>query len=480
MKNFKYIWVVGIIVTLAIIIIPVVIFLPKGAQAHDNPWANVPVHKPHTDHTDIIQGPLESGSDVTATCMQCHEDAAFEIMQTTHWTWESEPVEVPWRDEPVTIGKKNQINNFCIGTQGNEQKCMSCHIGYGWEDENFDFANAENVDCLACHADMNLYSKSEYGYPTEGVDLLAAAQSVRNPTRDNCGACHFDGGGGNGVKHGDLDEHLYNPDSNLDVHMGSMDFLCTDCHQTDDHQIQGRMLADNYTIEPEEQVACTDCHSDQLHEDARINVHLKSVACQTCHIPSIGVKDPTKVFWDWSTAGQDQPEDHLTYLKIKGSFVYESNFVPTYEWFNGDMEYRYLLGDKIDPTQPTMINLPAGDINDPEAKIFPFKVHVAMQPYDTVNNYLLQPLTAREDGFWTTFDWPSALELGSEEAGLDYSGEFGFAETWMYWPSTHLVTPAEKALTCNYCHGPEGRMDWEALGYHGDPVDWGGRFRTNE
>ena len=235
---------------------------------------------------------------------------------------------------------------------------MSCHIGYGWEDENFDFENSENVDCLACHADMNLYSKGEYGYPTEGIDLLVAAQSVRNPTRDNCGACHFDGGGGNGVKHGDLDEHLYNPDSNLDVHMGSMDFLCTDCHQTDDHQIQGRMLADNYTINPEEQVACTDCHSDQLHEDERINVHLKSVACQTCHIPSIGVKDPTKVFWDWSTAGQDQPEDHLTYLKIKGSFVYESNFIPTYDWFNGDMEYRYLLGDQIDP-DPTYDDQPA-------------------------------------------------------------------------------------------------------------------------
>ena len=122
MKNFKYIWVVGMIITLAIIIIPVVIFLPKAAQAQDDPWASVPVHKPHTDHTDIIQGTFETGTEVTKACLQCHEDAAFEVMQTTHWTWESEPVDVPWRDEPVTIGKKNQINNFCIGTQGNEQE----------------------------------------------------------------------------------------------------------------------------------------------------------------------------------------------------------------------------------------------------------------------------------------------------------------------------------------------------------------------
>ena len=45
----------------------------------------------------------------------------------------SKPFDVPWRDQPVTIGKINQINNFCIGSQGNENKCMSCHAGYGWE-----------------------------------------------------------------------------------------------------------------------------------------------------------------------------------------------------------------------------------------------------------------------------------------------------------------------------------------------------------
>ena len=65
------------------------------------------------------------------------------------------------------------------------------------------------------------------------MDLLAAAQSVRAPTREECGKCHFDGGGGNGVKHGDLDESLYFPSENLDVHMGRLNFLCTDCHQTD-------------------------------------------------------------------------------------------------------------------------------------------------------------------------------------------------------------------------------------------------------
>ncbi len=140
---------------------------------------------------------------------------------------------------------------------------MSCHAGYGWEEgKQAEQSNPENVDCLACHADTGAYGKGLYGNPAEGVDLLAAAKCVRAPTRENCGKCHFDGGGGNGVKHGDLDESLYFPSENYDVHMGGdLNMQCTDCHQTTDHQILGRMIADNYTIDPKEQVSCEQCHA---------------------------------------------------------------------------------------------------------------------------------------------------------------------------------------------------------------------------
>jgi hypothetical protein len=185
------------------------------------------------------------------------------------------------------------------------------------------------------------------------------------------------------------------------------------------------------------------------------------------------------MYWDWSTAGSDEIEESLhSYLKIKGSFVYEANFTPEYHWYNGTAS-RYILGDPINPTQITPVNSPGGDITDSSAKIWPFKVHRAKQPYDARNNYLLQPKTVGEGGFWTEFDWDQALRLGSDVIGLDYSGEYGFAETSMYWPTTHLVKPAEDTLTCDNCHGPEGRMDWEALGYYGDPMNWGGRFRSN-
>ena len=481
MKKLFPFWTLGLLGIVIVILVPVLYFLPRADRTSTNPVDYLPEKPVHVDHADIVKGEFKTGQDVTRLCLECHPDAATDVMKTTHWTWESKAFNLPWRDAPVTIGKINQINNFCIGSQGNENKCMSCHAGYGWEQGRaIALANPENVDCLACHADTGAYGKGTFGNPAQGVDLLAAARSVRAPTRENCGKCHFDGGGGNGVKHGDLDESLYFPTTNNDVHMGSkLDMQCTSCHWTNDHQILGRMLADNYTIDPKEQVSCEQCHVNQQHKDERINTHLAAVACQTCHIPALALEDPTKISWDWSQAGQEGRVDHhFTYLKIKGEFVYDKNFAPTYLWFNGNNEYRYLLGDKIDPNGVTYINRPAGGISDPGAKIFPFKLHIARQPYDVVNNYLLQPITSGENGFWTTFDWNSAFELAAPVTGLEYSGQYGFAETHMYWPTTHMVQPAQNALRCESCHGESGRLDWEALGYPGDPIEWGGRETT--
>ena len=477
MRNFKYIWVVGLLATLAIIAVPLIIFLPRAAQADaNNPWEMVPVREPETNHTPLMPGPYETGMQVTERCLECHEEAAFEVMDTVHWTWLGDPVQVPGRPEPVEIGKKNSLNNFCIGIQSNWEGCTSCHAGYGWDSADFDFSDTGRVDCLVCHDGTGSYVKGSAGYPLEGVDLAYVAQNVSMPNRETCGGCHFDGGGGNAVKHGDLDEHLINPSEDIDVHMGANDFLCTDCHRAQDHVISGRSITVSLNTE-EGQVACRDCHNEDLHEDERLNAHTDSVACQTCHLPVGAIKDPTKMFWDWSTAGQDRPEDPHEYLKIKGSFVYEEDFVPEYYWYNG-IQDRYLMGDPFDPSEPLIMNPLEGSINDPAARIMPFKVHRAKQPYDTVYDYLLQPKTVGEGGFWMDFDWDQALRLGSEVVGLDYSGEYGFAETWMYWPLTHMIAPSKDALQCEACHGGEGRLDWTALGYPGDPIEWGGRFST--
>lgn len=468
----KYIWVVGLIVTLLVVAVPVALVLGEDDELPTDPWAGVPEHVPPVDHSSLLSGPFTTGEEVTRACLECHEEAGQEMLESVHFTWESEPVMLPGRNEAVTIGKKNQINNFCIGIQGNWASCTSCHAGYGWEDANFDFTAQEKVDCLVCHDQSGLYVKGTAGRPVEGVDLLAAAQSVSTPSRQNCGTCHFNGGGGEGVKHGDLDRSLINPTAEVDVHMGRHDMQCVDCHHTDDHQIPGHLIS----VSANEQVllACTDCHDADGHDDARINDHVDAVACQTCHIPAGAVRDGTKMYWDWSTAGQDIVEDPHVYLKIKGSFVYETDFTPDYAWFNGSAD-RYILGDAIDPAEVTVLNQPLGSIDDPTAKIWPFKIHRARQIYDPVYDILLQPVTSGEGGYWTEFNWDQAARLGSEIAGIPYSGEYGWADTSMYWTLSHMVVPSDQALQCSDCHGEGGRMDWEALGYYGDPMVWGGR-----
>ncbi len=441
----------------------------------DTPRDQMPRAQAHLDHGPLITGPLNSGSEVTAACLVCHPSAARDVMQTSHWTWAGHKIDRPEQSEPLYVGKRNLINNFCIHAGPNMEKCASCHAGYGWADDNFDFRVETNVDCLVCHDQTNTYQKGLAGQPEKGVDLVAVAQSVGRPTRTNCGQCHFKGGGGDAVKHGDLDGTMYFPQARIDVHMGQHELQCVDCHRTQNHQIPGCGMALSH--EETLRVNCTDCHRETPHGNQRLDFHTASVACQTCHIPRMAIDTATKMSWDWSTAGDgSRGEDPHVYLKSKGSFHYAQNVRPEYYWFNGRAE-RYLTGDKIDPRRVVQINRPLGDASDPAAKIWPFKVHRGKQVYDPVHLHLLTPRTWGPGGYWTDFDWDQACRLGAKSTGLEYSGQFDFVETEMYWPLSHMVQASEKALQCIDCHGPRGVMDWQQLGYEGDPAYRGTRHR---
>ncbi len=468
-KHAKTRWTLGILTG--------VLLLAGGTaalRARTKAHARAPFEKrirAHFDHAAVITEKFESPQAVTRNCLSCHPKSA-EVMHTSHFTWLGEEVRIG-NHAPTRIGKKNLINNFCIATAGNEVSCMKCHAGYGWADQKFDFGNAENVDCLVCHEHAGTYVKGQAGMPAKGVDLTAAARSVGTPSRDNCLGCHAYGGGGQAVKHGDLDSSLNHPTDEDDVHMSRLGFLCVDCHTTEDHKIRGRAFS--VSVGGSHGIACSDCHATPKHQDARIDTHLATLACQSCHIPSFAKKLPTKAYWDWSKAGDSsRKDDPHHYLKIKGEFQYEQDTVPEYRWFDETVD-RYLAGDRIDPTKVTSINPPRGGIGDKKSRIWPFKVHRARQPYDAENLYLLAPLTGGKDGYWTRFDWDDAFRKGAAFSGLAYSGKYAFAETEMYWPITHMVTPKEKALGCTECHGDSRRMDWQALGYAGDPMKTGGR-----
>ncbi len=453
------------------------------------------------DAHKVITGPFATPMDVTKKCLECHADAAMEVMKTSHWTWSSEQ-EIVGKKGKVKLGKKNAINNFCIAVDSNWTRCTGCHVGYGWKDANFDFNDKTRVDCLICHETTGKYKKAHLGgagmplgftgkpeLDEKPVDLVASAQSVGKTTRQNCVVCHGYGGGDNNVKHGDIDSSVVNPTKAIDFHMGtdSLNFQCSECHTTQKHNIKGNAMI--VTPGGKNHVECTQCHDAKPHKSERLNKHTAAVACQTCHIPTFAKAMPTKLEWDWSTAGQDiKVEDQVFgaekrhgYDKKKGHFKWGKDVQPVYKWYNGNAS-AYMLGDKMNPAKVTELNAPAGSIKDKNAKIYPFKVHAGKQVYDKQYNYFLNfkvwP-TGKEDkdAYWKNFDWDRAIKAGVEASGLKYSGSYGFAPTVMYWRINHMVAPAKDALGCTDCHDKNGRFDWKALGYKGDPMDVKGAAR---
>ncbi len=463
----------SLLAAISVIILLLSIFPARGNKGH-NPWKKINKKRNHLDHTPFFKGKkFNNGQEVTRACLECHGNAAKEVMKTVHFKFTGDPVDIPGKKGKFEIGKRNLINNFCIGIRGNWSSCTKCHAGYGWKDASFDFNKEENVDCLVCHDWSGTYIKDKAGIPAKKVNLTTVAQKVGYPKRDNCSVCHINGGGGMGVKHGDLDISLINASPNVDVHMGKHNMLCIDCHRAKNHRIMG--TAFSVSVNHKNGFGCMDCHQGHVHTNNDITPHEKTLACETCHIPKIAKRAPTKTHWDWSKAGNNMRKNDVhRYLKIKGEFVYNQNINPEYRWFNMEMK-RYLLGDKIDPGKVTDINTPQGRISDWNSRIFPFKIHRAIQPYDRGNNYLLSPVTSGKGGFWHEFNWDKAFRLGEKATGLKYSGKYGFTRTDMYWPIEHMVTPRSQALTCDNCHENGSRIDWKALGYPGDPMNEGGR-----
>lgn len=450
------------------------------------------------DHSKFenLQGPFESGPQVTRACLSCHTEAGRHFMQSIHWTWEYKHPETG-----QTLGKKTLINTFCTNARGNEGMCAQCHAGYGWSDDRFDFSNPENIDCLVCHDRTGSYYKTP---PTRGnkactvmfedlqpIAWAKVAQSVGKPGRENCGACHFYGGGGDGVKHGDLDSSLKFPDRELDVHMdaGGLNFSCTTCHVTRQHRSAGSRY--NVTAhdtqgvgrpgERRDAATCESCHGGSPHDNdeldgIKLNGHVDKIACETCHIPTFargGVA--TKTDWDWRTAGktrngegykekhytQGNGEHRATYKSIKGNFKYGENLVPYYAWFDGRMRYT-TIDTHFDPTLgPVEVNGFKGSHDDGVSRIWPFKRMHTVQPYDKGNNTLvyMHLWGDDQDAYWGNYDFGRAIKAGMEQNQIPYSGEYGFVETYSFWPITHMVAPHEKALACGDCHSRDGRLD---------------------
>ncbi|MFW5836373.1 MAG: tetrathionate reductase family octaheme c-type cytochrome [Desulfovibrionaceae bacterium] len=510
--------------------------------------------KTHVDHKDLVKLPEDPApQQVTRECLRCHRKAGEDMLESAHWLWRGpSPYTVEQRKEVMSGKATDTINNFCVAVPSNWPRCTSCHAGYGWKDETFDFTDMSNIDCLVCHDTTGSYKKAppKAGLPDPSVDLEYVAKNVGRTTRSTCGVCHFGGGGGDAVKHADMSSQLHYPNRTCDVHMGGYDFTCTECHTTRNHKIWGRSSS---VPVAEGSRTCVDCHSDAPHYgetllDHHLNKHCDAIACNTCHSPIYAKCRPTKTWWDWSLAGNKSRTVHKDrfgmpdYLWKKGEFRWKESAKPEYAWHNGYTE-RLLIGDAVnmtgavvqkhEPTQEKMqgryihITEPLGCMADPGSRIAPFKIMRGVQAADPETGYLLVPHLFPANAtdayaYWKNLDWDKAFQVGMKATGLPYSGRWDWVRTDMYWRIEHEVMPKELALSCVQCHDAlqgertcdrchqdsrdadfkkltykgvdfgwlqkRGRdvgplvnatdyIDFKALGYAGDPIIHGGRFK---
>ncbi len=476
---------------------------PTGCASCHHPWT--------PDHSSLVSFNGKPGpKEVTKACLSCHPKVGQDLLNTAHWTWKGYSPTLKGYEHRIDVSLTMMVNNSCISIGPNLQECASCHIGYGWVDSSFNFSDPTNIDCLVCHDTTGSYRKDigKGGLPDPALDLSVIAQRVGRPSRRACGSCHFASGGAPYTKHGDLEPALADPPPGFDVHMGTLMMRCQDCHTTSDHRIAGMSMG---APAVEGRVHCEKCHGTTPHGVAgmlsrHLDDHIRAVACETCHIPSIAHSSPTLVSRDYSKAGYDRTTNldkygMPQYDKKFGALTWGKDLVPVYLWYDGTRNAS-LAGDKINPSSTVVLNAPVGEKRNPAARIFPFQEHMAVQPYDKENNILAMPKLL--DDFWVNFDWSKAIADGMKQTGLSYSGQYGFVETRMYSSVHHEVASAKMALGCADCHSAEAitctrchknangmnlpehrravypdakhRIDFKALGYPGDPAMVGGRF----
>ncbi len=61
-------------------------------------------------------------------------------------------------------------------------------------------------------------------------------------------------------------------------------------------------------------------------------------------------------------------------MSIKGQMKWAKNVKPKYFWYNGVIK-SITAKDKIDPSGVAQVSWPVGDREDPNSRIYPFKVH---------------------------------------------------------------------------------------------------------
>jgi hypothetical protein len=436
--------------------------------------------EPHARYFDHYEG--------TKTCLKCHRKEAENFFYSQHYQWKAAAPDIV-NAKGRLLGKMNTINDFCtnpsanwIGSVSNSRGevitrgCSACHAGLGLKPEaKLSEEQLRNIDCLICHAAgyrREVFENNGGGWEwrpilwqnTEGLDSVSKRISL--PTRTMCMRCHSSSGGGPNYKRGDLEYKLTSTEREYDVHMASdgADFQCINCHGGEDHRVRGRGTDLSGTDSPGKASTCDtkECHGPTPHSSADLNRHTARVNCTVCHIPTFAKSDPTDIARDWSKPAYNKELDKYT-----ATITLARDVKPVYAWFNG-RTLEALPGEPVhrlaDGSVAVMI--PEGSRKDPKARIYAFKKHTGRLPLLKDKNWII-PIQVESFFAKGEID-PAVKEAAKQMYGID-NAQYTWAPVTRYMGIFHGVVPGTKALDCVDCHGPNGRMDWKALGYKANP-----------
>lgn len=428
--------------------------------------------------------------DGTKTCLECHQKQAECVFNSQHYQWQGNAPQII-NAKGRKLGKLNTINDFCTSPTGNwiglvrnsrgeviSKGCSACHAGLGkLPSATMSREQLENIDCLMCHASgyrRDLYPIDAGGFEwkpilwknREGMDSVSKRISL--PTRAMCLRCHNASGGGANFKRGDLEYKLADCDRDFDVHMASSgkNMQCVTCHAGADHRVRGRGSDLSGSDMPNKPLSCntTECHGAAPHKVAVLNHHAKRVDCAVCHVPTFARDEATDMMRDWSQTVYNAEADKYT-----ANITLQKDVKPVYAWYNGFTKAQ-LPGEPVSRLADGSVGImvPQGSRDDAKARIYAFKLHRAKLPLLALKNWII-PVTV-EQFFPNGKIDPAVKNAAKEMYGVE-GAQYSWTDASRYMGIFHGVQPASKAVSCLECHSPNGRMNWKALGYTGDPLN---------
>ncbi|MBU2501785.1 nitrite reductase [bacterium] len=444
--------------------------------------------------------------------------------------------------------------------------CGQCHIGGQHQAPLGEMMpgyrtlgiETEAIDCLICHAAAYDMARRQV---TVGPDQrrrwgqdrsLKAALSVTRPTTRACLRCHQHNMGGDIyvdeadstfmpaiIQLGADRPRVQHPGSkrgtpfspSWDVHAAA-GVTCLDCHEPVGHRIPRgthttTIMANDL---PGREVGCAGCHEPDPHDAATtggraLNDHLRVIACQTCHIPSL--QEDNVTHRDFGETGFEEEKGiHLYRDSLKEHLPGRGI---AYAWWNGDATF---LGNPIgdNPNGAGLYRFYTAPNRWPEyadfdyaawyeqvmrplaaagrpSKLYPLKRFNGRQHIDLQNigpfGGMFVPYNLPEYYRFGDPDNAARLEMNKSMMGRMYGWMFKFymldrfmsymdIDGWntdayadvvagrqvepRWLPNDALLEIShairlEGALTCADCHRPDGVLDWVALGYTPEETD---------